>query len=219
VSDATPDARISVFLLDDHAVVRAGLRAVLEAGEDIDVVGEAGTVAEAVEGITLTRPDVAVLDGRLPDGSGVEVCRQVRLVSPQTRTIMLTSYDDDEALVASVLAGASGYLLKEIGTTDIVASVRAVHAGRSLLDAAEVEAVRRRLEDPLAADPRLADLTPQERRVLGLLSEGWTNRQIGAELHLAEKTVKNYVSSLLAKLGLSSRTQAALFTTARPDRG
>lgn len=208
-----------MFLLDDHAVVRAGLRAVLEAGEDIDVVGEAGTVAEAVEGITLTRPDVAVLDGRLPDGSGVEVCRQVRLVSPQTRTIMLTSYDDDEALVASVLAGASGYLLKEIGTTDIVASVRAVHAGRSLLDAAEVEAVRRRLEDPLAADPRLADLTPQERRVLGLLSEGWTNRQIGAELHLAEKTVKNYVSSLLAKLGFSSRTQAALFTTARPDRG
>jgi two-component system, NarL family, response regulator DevR len=210
-------SQISVFLLDDHAVVRAGLRAVLEAGDDIDVVGEAGTVAEAIEGITLTRPDVAVLDGRLPDGSGVDVCRQVRLVSPDTRTIMLTSYDDDEALVASVLAGASGYLLKEIGTTDIVASVRAVHAGQSLLDPVEVEAVRRRLEDPLAADPRLADLTPQERRVLGLLSEGWTNRQIGSELHLAEKTVKNYVSSLLAKLGLSSRTQAALFTTARRE--
>lgn len=219
VDETTRDTRTSVFLLDDHAVVRAGLRAVLEAGEDIDVVGEAGTVAEAVEGITRTRPDVAVLDGRLPDGSGVEVCRQVRLVSPGTRTIMLTSYDDDEALVASVLAGASGYLLKEIGTTDIVASVRAVHAGRSLLDPAEVEAVRRRLEDPLAADPRLVDLTPQERRVLGLLSEGWTNRRIGSELHLAEKTVKNYVSSLLAKLGLSSRTQAALFTTARPEKG
>jgi two-component system, NarL family, response regulator DevR len=210
--------KISVFLLDDHAVVRAGLRAVLEADADIDVVGEAGTVAEAVEGITLTRPDVAVLDGRLPDGSGVEVCRQVRLVSPQTRTIMLTSYDDDEAMLASVLAGASGYLLKEIGTTDIVASVRAVHAGGTLLDPAEVDQVRARLEDPLAADPRLADLTPQERRVLGLLGEGWTNRQIGGELHLAEKTVKNYVSSLLAKLGLSSRTQAALFTTTRPER-
>ena len=211
---------IRVFLLDDHAVVRAGLRAVLEVGEDIDVVGEAGTVAEAVEGIALTRPDVAVLDGRLPDGSGIEVCRQVRLVSGGTRTIMLTSYDDDEALVAAVLAGASGYLLKEIGTTDIVASVRAVHAGESLLDPDEVEQVRRRLEDPLAADPRLAELTPQERRVLGLLSEGWTNRQIGAELTLAEKTVKNYVSSLLAKLGLSSRTQAALFTTSldRPGR-
>lgn len=230
VSDLTPAAdttdgetyggapRISVFLLDDHAVVRAGLRAVLEAGADIDVVGEAGTVADAVEGIQLTGPDVAVLDGRLPDGSGVEVCRHVRMVSPQTRVIMLTSYDDDEALLSSVLAGASGYLLKEIGTMDIVASVRAVHAGQSLLDPAEVETVRRRLEDPLAADPRLADLTPQERRVLGLLSEGWTNRQIGTELHLAEKTVKNYVSSLLAKLGLSSRTQAALFTTARPER-
>jgi len=210
--------KIKVFLLDDHAVVRAGLRAVLEADEDIDVVGEAGTVAEAVEGITLTRPDVAVLDGRLPDGSGVEVCRQVRVVSPETRTIMLTSYDDDEAMLASVLAGASGYLLKEIGTTDIVASVRLVHAGGSLLDPGEVEQVRQRLEDPLAADPRLADLTPQERRVLGLLGEGWTNRQIGAELHLAEKTVKNYVSSLLAKLGLSSRTQAALFTTTRPEK-
>ncbi|MEZ0164373.1 response regulator [Kineococcus sp. LSe6-4] len=209
---------IEVFLLDDHAVVRAGLRAVLEADPGLRVVGEAGTVAEAVEGITLTRPDVAILDGRLPDGSGVEVCRQARLVSPGTRTLILTSYDDDEALLAAVLAGAGGYLLKEIGTTDLVGSVRTVHGGGSLLDPAAVEAVRRRLEDPLAADPRLAGLTPQERRVLKLLSEGRTNRQIGRELHLAEKTVKNYVSNVLAKLGLRSRTQAALFTTA-PSRG
>ncbi|WP_432561656.1 response regulator [Kineococcus sp. SYSU DK003] len=207
--------RIRVFLLDDHAVVRAGLRAVLEAGDDVEVVGEAATVADALEGITLTRPDVAVLDGRLPDGSGIDVCRQVALLSPGTRTIVLTSYDDDEALMASVLAGAAGYLLKEIGTTDLVGSVRAVHEGRTLLDPAAVEQVRRRLEDPLAADRRLAELTPQERRVLRLLSEGRTNRQIGAELHLAEKTVKNYVSNVLAKLGLASRTQAALFTTAR----
>ncbi|MEZ0492862.1 response regulator [Kineococcus sp. TBRC 1896] len=205
---------VRVFLLDDHAVVRAGLRAVLEADPGLEVVGEAGTVAAAVEGITRTRPDVAVLDGRLPDGSGIDVCRRVHLLSPGTRTLVLTSYDDDEALLAAALAGASGYLLKEIGTTDLVGSVRAVHAGASLLDPAVVEAVRRRVEDPLAADPRLAGLTPQERRVLKLLSEGWTNRRIGAELHLAEKTVKNYVSNVLAKLQLSSRTQAALFTTA-----
>ncbi|WP_432546021.1 response regulator [Kineococcus sp. SYSU DK004] len=208
---------VRVFLTDDHAVVRAGLRAVLESG-GLQVVGEAGSVAEAVAGITMTRPDVAVLDGRLPDGSGVDVCRQVRVVSPATRTLVLTSYDDDEALLASVLAGASGYLLKEIRTTDLVASVRAVAAGESLLDPRAVEEVRRRLQDPLAADPRLAELTGQERRVLAALSEGLTNREIGRELHLAEKTVKNYVSSVLAKLGLASRTQAALFTTAhRPS--
>ncbi|WP_432545099.1 response regulator [Kineococcus sp. SYSU DK002] len=202
---------VRVFLLDDHAVVRAGLRAVLESDPEIEVVGEAGTVAEAVEGITLTRPDVAVLDGRLPDGSGVEVCRQARRLSPGTRSILLTSYDDDEAFLSAVVAGAAGYLLKEIGTGDLVGSVRAVHAGGSLLDPQAVEAVRRRLEDPLAADPRLAELTPQERRVLRLLGQGCTNRQIGRELHLAEKTVKNYVSNLLAKLGLSSRTQAAIY--------
>ncbi|GAA0303043.1 response regulator transcription factor [Kineococcus aurantiacus] len=202
---------IRVFLLDDHAVVRAGLRAVLESDPGIEVVGEAGTVAEALAGITLTRPDVAVLDGRLPDGSGTEVCRQAQLVSPGTRSILLTSYDDDQAFWAAVVAGAAGYLLKEIGTTDLVGSVRTVHAGGSLLDPAAVEAVRRRLQDPLAADPRLADLTPQERRVLSLVSRGCTNRQIGREMHLAEKTVKNHVSSLLAKLGLSSRTQAAVF--------
>jgi two-component system response regulator DevR len=206
---------IRVFLLDDHAVVRAGLRAVLEAGEGVEVVGEAGTVVEAVEGITLLRPDVAVLDGRLPDGSGVDVCRQARLVSPHTRTIILTSYDDDQALMAAVLAGASGYLLKEIGTMDLVASIRTVSAGGSLLDADAVEQVRRRLQDPLAADPRLAGLTAQERRVLALLSEGRTNREIGDLLHLAEKTVKNYVSNVLAKLGMRSRTQAALYTTER----
>jgi len=210
------NSTIRVFLLDDHAVVRAGLRAVLEAADDMEVVGEAGTVADAIHGITLTRPDIAVLDGRLPDGTGIEVCRQVRMVAPATRSLILTSYGGDEALMAAILAGAWGYLLKEIGTTDLLGSVRFVRAGGSLLDPLEVDAVRRRLEDPLAADPRLAELTPQERRVLRLVSAGWTNRQIGRELHLAEKTVKNYVSNVLAKLGFSSRTQAALFTTARP---
>ncbi|GAA4983944.1 response regulator transcription factor [Kineococcus glutinatus] len=210
---------ITLYLVDDHAVVRAGLRAVFEAAAGFTVVGEAGTVAEALAGLTLLRPDVAVVDGRLPDGSGVDVCRHAHAHCPGTRTLVLTSYDDDEALLASVLAGAAGYLLKQIRGTDLVEAVRTVAAGGSLVDEAAVAQVRRRLRDPLAQDPRLADLSPQERRVLSLVADGLTNRQIGAQLHLAEKTVKNYVSKVLAKLGLSSRTQAAVFTTSLSGRG
>ncbi|WP_432492611.1 response regulator [Kineococcus gypseus] len=203
---------IDVFLADDHAVVRAGLRSLLEADGDVRVVGEAGTAAEAVAGITVLQPDVAVLDGRLPDGSGAEVCRQARMVSPRTRCVILTSYDDDEALLTSVLAGAAGYLLKQIRVDELKRSIRAVAAGGTLLDERAVAQVRRRLQDPLAADPRLAQLTAQERRVLTFVSQGLTNRQIAGELHLAEKTVKNYITTVLAKLGLHSRTQAALLT-------
>ncbi|MFB9375887.1 response regulator [Kineococcus gynurae] len=209
----------SVVLVDDHAVVRAGLRAVLESDPGIRVVAEAATVAEALAALARTRPDVAILDGRLPDGSGIEVCRRLRTASPATRAIILTSYDDDQALLAAVLAGAAGYLLKEIGTTDLVDSVRRVHAGESLLDPAAVETVRRRLADPVAADPRFDALTAQERRVLALLGNGSSNRQIGREMDLAEKTVKNYVSSVLAKLHLQSRTQAALLLRDAGDGG
>ncbi|MEJ5868578.1 response regulator transcription factor [Pseudokineococcus sp. 5B2Z-1] len=199
-----------VVVVDDHAVVRAGLRALLDSAGDLHVVAEAGTVADAVREITVSRPDVALVDARLPDGSGVEVCRTVRSTSPGTRCLVLTSYDDDRALLASVLAGAAGYLLKEIGTADLLGAVRHVHRGGDLVDVERVAEVRRRLEDPLAADERLADLTRQQRRVLQLLAEGRTNRQIATSMGLAEKTVKNYVSHLLVRLGVSSRTQAAL---------
>ncbi|GAA2024833.1 response regulator transcription factor [Pseudokineococcus marinus] len=199
-----------VVVVDDHAVVRAGLRALLESAGDLHVVAEAGTVADAVREITVSRPDVVLVDARLPDGSGVEVCRTVRSTSPGTRCLVLTSYDDDRALLAAVLAGAAGYLLKEIGTADLLGAVRHVHRGGDLVDAERVAEVRRRLEDPLAADERLADLTRQQRRVLQLLAEGRTNRQIATSMGLAEKTVKNYVSHLLVRLGVSSRTQAAL---------
>lgn len=199
-----------VFLVDDHAVVRAGLRALVESADDLVVAGEAGTAAEAVRGITLARPDVALLDVRLPDGSGVDVCRQVGATSPGTRCLLLTSYDDDQVLLAAVQAGAVGLLLKEVGAGDILGAVRHVHGGGSLLDPVAVAQVRRRLQDPLAGDERLRGLTAQERRVLGLVGEGRTNREIAGELHLAEKTVKNYVSHLFVKLGVTSRTQAAL---------
>lgn len=199
-----------VVVVDDHAVVRAGLRALLQSTGDLHVVGEAGTVADGVREITLARPDVALVDARLPDGSGVEVCRTVGSTSPGTRCLVLTSYDDDRALLAAVLAGAAGYLLKEIGAADLLGAVRSVHRGGDLVDAARVAEVQRHLEDPLAADERLADLTPQQRRVLQLLAEGRTNRQIASAMGLAEKTVKNYVSHLLVRLGVSSRTQAAL---------
>jgi len=211
----TPAGTIRVFLVDDHAVVRAGLRSLMESAEDMVVVGEAGTAAEAVREITITRPDVALLDGRLPDGSGVDVCRHVRATSPGTACLMLTSYDDDQALLGAVVAGAAGYLLKEVGTGDLLGAVRHVAAGGTLLDEDAVEDVRRRLRDPLADDERLGRLTGQERRVLHLLGEGRTNRQIGAELDIAEKTVKNYVSHLLVKLDVTSRTQAALLVAER----
>jgi two-component system, NarL family, response regulator DevR len=206
---AAPTVR--VFLLDDHEIVRRGVRELLDAEDDLEVVGEAGTAEQALARIPPTRPHVAILDVRLPDGNGVEVCREVRSRHPDVACIMLTSFSDDEALLQAIVAGASGYLLKQLRGTDIVDAVRRVARGESLLDTAvarrAAEALRREPEE----DERLARLTPQERRILTLISKGFTNRQIADEIHLAEKTVKNYVSNLLSKLGMERRTQAAVF--------
>ena len=205
---------IRVFLLDDHEVVRRGVRELLEAEADITVVGEADTAETALARVPATRPDVALLDVRLPDGDGVDVCREIRSQNPAIACIMLTSFSDDEALFQAILAGASGYLLKQIRGTDIVDAVRRVAAGQSLLDPAVTTRVLERLRNPPEEeDERLARLTPQERRILMLIADGLTNRQIANEIHLAEKTVKNYVSNLLAKLGMERRTQAAVFAT------
>ncbi|MFD8750584.1 response regulator [Kitasatospora sp. NPDC059577] len=206
------NGRIRVFLLDDHEVVRRGVHDLLSVEDDIEVVGEAGTAAEAITRITAVHPDVAVLDVRLPDGNGVEVCREVRSRLPEIKCLMLTSFSDDEALFDSIMAGASGYVLKAIRGTDLITAVRDVAAGRSLLDPVATSRVLARLRDGgEKEDERLSQLTKQERRILDLIGEGMTNRQIGNELHLAEKTVKNYVSSLLAKMGMERRTQAAAF--------
>jgi DNA-binding NarL/FixJ family response regulator len=210
---ATP---IRVFLLDDHEIARRGIRELLEAEGDIEVVGEASTADEATRGIAALRPDVAILDARLPDGSGIDVCRAVRSQDPTIRALILTSYDDDEALFAAIMAGAAGYVLKQVRGNDLVVTVRHVAAGQSTLDPGVTETVLERLRSGPPSDPAVARLTGQERRILTLIGEGLTNRQIAQQLGLAEKTVKNYVSSLLAKLGLGSRTQAALFAT-RPD--
>ena len=209
-AEATPGRPIRVFLLDDHEVVRRGLRDLLEAG-DIEVVGESGLAAEATRRIPALRPDVAVLDARLPDGSGIDVCRDVRSVDPTIACLILTSFDDDEALFAAIMAGAAGYVLKQIRGTELVDAVRRVAAGQSLLDPAVTARVLDRLREGPASDPLLASLTEQERRILALIAEGLTNRQIAERMFLAEKTVKNYVSSLLAKLGMERRTQAAVF--------
>ncbi|TWE18543.1 response regulator [Kitasatospora atroaurantiaca] len=204
--------QIRVFLLDDHEVVRRGVHDLLSMDGDIEVVGEAGTAAEALARIPAVNPDVAVLDVRLPDGNGVEVCREVRSLRPEIKCLMLTSFSDDEALFDAIMAGASGYVLKAIRGTDLLSAVRDVAAGRSLLDPVATSRVLERLRDGgEKEDERLARLTKQERRILDLIGEGMTNRQIGNELHLAEKTVKNYVSSLLAKMGMERRTQAAAY--------
>jgi DNA-binding NarL/FixJ family response regulator len=202
---------IRVFLLDDHQIVREGVRSLLEGVEDLEVVGEGGTAAEALARIPATHPDVAVLDVQLPDGNGVEVCREIRSDHPGTQCLMLTSFADDEALFEAILAGASGYLLKQVRGTDIIDAVRRAAAGESLLDPATTQRVLERMRAPKEEDERLAGLTGQERRILGLIAEGLTNRQIAERMFLAEKTVKNYVSNLLAKLGMQRRTQAAVF--------
>ena len=207
------DNAIRVYLLDDHEVVRRGLRELLESEGDIVIVGESGLAAEAAARIPALRPHVAILDGRLPDGSGVDVCRQVRSVDPSIRALILTSYDDDEALFAAILAGASGYVLKQITGNDLVDTVRRVAAGQSLIDPSLTARVLDRLRGGEPDAPELHGLTEREREILGLIAEGLTNRQIGTRLFLAEKTVKNYVSSLLAKLGLERRTQAAVLAT------
>ncbi len=207
-----------MFLLDDHEVVRRGLRDMLVVEEDLEVVGEAGTAAEALARIPVVSPDVAVLDVRLPDGNGVEVCREVRSRDAHVRCLMLTSYSNDEALFDSVMAGASGYVLKEIRGTELLTAVRDVAAGRSLLAPEATHRVLRRLRDGdrrARGGARPEALTEQEQRILDLIGEGLTNRAIGERLHLAEKTVKNYVSSLLAKLGMERRSQAAAWVARR----
>ncbi|WP_190192933.1 response regulator [Streptomyces minutiscleroticus] len=205
--------RITVFLLDDHEVVRRGVHELLAGEDDIEVVGEAGTAADALARIPAARPDVAVLDVRLPDGSGVEVCREIRSRDEGVNCLMLTSYADDEALFDAIMAGASGYVLKAIRGDELLSAVRDVAAGRSLLDPVATARVLERLRGGGAprTDERLARLTEQEHRILDLIGEGLTNRAIGERLHLAEKTIKNYVSSLLAKLGMERRSQAAAF--------
>ncbi|HEX4430041.1 MAG TPA: response regulator transcription factor [Frankiaceae bacterium] len=201
---------VTVFLVDDHEVVRQGLRTLLEES-GLTVVGEASTAAEAVPRVLATRPKVAVLDVQLPDGTGIDVCREIRSRLPETACLMLTSFDDDEALFAAIMAGAAGYLLKQIRGLQLVEAVQRVSKGESLLDPKVTTRVLERLRSGPKQDPRLASLTDQERRILDLIAEGLTNRQIGTRLGLAEKTVKNYVSSLLAKIGMRSRTQAALY--------
>jgi two-component system response regulator DevR len=205
---------IRVFLLDDHEVVRRGLVALLEATGEIEVIGESGSAQEAARRIPAFRPDVAVLDARLPDGSGIDVCREIRSADPEIKALILTSYQDDEALFSAIMAGAAGYVLKQIRGTDLVDAIRRVAAGQSLLDPAVTQQVLERIRHGGDEQPEeLKALTAQERRILELIAEGMTNRQIGEELYLAEKTVKNYVSSLLAKLGLERRTQAAILAT------
>jgi two-component system response regulator DevR len=210
---------IRVYLLDDHVVVRRGLRAVLEVEDDLEIVGESGTVAEAVPQILELVPDVAVLDRRLPDGTGIEVCRQVRSADPRIRALILAGDDDDgDAQVDAALAGAGGYVLKHVDTPELVDGIRAVRLGRSLIDpTVAMRAVARMRDDD--APQALSRLTDGESRVLDLIAEGLTNRQIGERLHLAEKTVKNQVTGLLAKLGVQRRTQAAVMASKRNRDG
>ncbi|HYJ68839.1 MAG TPA: response regulator transcription factor [Nocardioidaceae bacterium] len=207
------DTKIKVYLLDDHEVVREGIRALLESKPEFEVVGESGLAEEARRRIPALRPDVAVLDARLPDGSGIDVCRDVRSVDSSIKALILTSYNDDEALFTSIMAGAAGYILKEVGGGALVDAVRRVAAGQSLLDPAVTERVLERLRKGDEQPEELRRLSEQELNVLKLIAEGMTNRQIGEHLHLAEKTVKNYVSSMLSKLGLERRTQAAILAT------
>ncbi|EGD41810.1 response regulator [Nocardioides sp. WG-D5] len=204
---------IRVFLLDDHEVIRRGIKDLLEDEDDIVVVGESGLAEEARRRIPALRPHVAILDGRLPDGSGIDVCRDVRSVDPSIAALILTSFDDDDALFSAIMAGAAGYLLKQIRSADLVETVRQVAAGKSMLDPAVTAQVLERIRSGPKTNSVFENLTNHERRILELIGEGLTNRQIGKEMHLAEKTVKNYVSSLLAKLGLESRTQAAILVT------
>ena len=209
---------IRVFVLDDHELVRTGLRTLIETEDDLEVVGEAGTAAEGLRLIRQIQPDVAVLDVRLPDGSGIEVCREVQSELPGVHCLMLTSYSDDDALFSSIMAGASGYVLKEIGGGDLLGDIRRVSRGMSLLDPVLTQELWDRLRKDQEAESRLTVLTPQERRVLELIAQGQSNRQIAEALFLAEATVKNYVSSLLSKLGMGRRTEAAVYAAVLAER-
>jgi DNA-binding NarL/FixJ family response regulator len=205
--------RITVFLLDDHEVVRRGVRELLEAEGDIEVIGEASTQAQAVGRVHALDPDVAVLDVRLEEGNGIEACREIRSLHPRTVCLMLTSFSDDEALIQTIMAGAAGYVLKQIRSPDLVAAVRTVASGQSLLDPRVTAQVLERLRRGPEEDERIARLSPQERQVLELLAEGLTNRQIADRMYLAEKTVKNYVTSVLSKMQMTRRTEAAVYAT------
>jgi two-component system response regulator DevR len=205
-----PSGTIRIFLLDDHEVVRRGIADLLASVAGFEIVGEAGTAGEARNRILAIRPDVAILDARLPDGSGIDVCRDIRSALPGTYCLILTSYDDEDAVLASVLAGASGYVLKEVRGSGLIDAIRQVAIGRSLIAQGIIDKVMTRVREGTASDNRLAALTEREREVLDLIADGLTNRQIGERLFIAEKTVKNYVSSLLAKLGMQRRTQAAV---------
>jgi two-component system response regulator DevR len=207
-----------VFLLDDHEVVRRGLREMFDAEDDLSVVGEAATAEEAMARVPAARPDVAVLDVRLPDGDGVEVCRDLRSALPDLKCLMLTSFADDEALFSAILAGASGYVLKQVKGADLISAVRRVASGGSLLDPALTRQVMDRLRGEKVEDERLARLTGQERNILELIADGKTNRQIADDLFLAEKTVKNYVSNLLSKMGFARRTEAAVYAARLAER-
>ena len=207
---------ISVFLVDDHEVVRRGIEAFLSSTEDIAVVGEAASVAQAIGRIGAVTPDVVLLDVRLPDGSGIDVCRELSSTLPAVRCVILTAFNDDEAILAAVLAGAAGYIRKDVAGDILIGGIRTVAAGRSLLDPGLVARVTRNLHDAQAGDRRLAGLSSRERDVLTLIADGLSNREIAIRLSLAEKTVKNYVSSVLAKLGLHSRTQAAVMRAVAP---
>lgn len=210
--------RMKVFLVDDYEVVRSGMRRLLETDDTLEVVGEAGTVEEALRLAPTLLPDVAVLDLQLPDGDGIELCRELRSRMPAMRCLMLTGFADDEALFAAILAGASGYVLKQISARELVSAVRRAGAGESLLELSLTAEVRERLREGPKRDERLGRLSAQERRVLDLVAEGLTNRQIGEGLHLAEKTVKNYVSKMLAKLGMAHRSEAAAFAARLSER-
>ncbi len=207
---------IRVFLLDDHEVVRRGIAAALEAEEDMTVVGEASSAADALAEVRRCEPDVAVLDVRLEDGNGIDVCREITSEFDNVRSLILTSFDSDRAIVDAGLAGAAGFVLKQIRSNELMDAIRQVAAGRQLLDSAEVRLAMRRLRE--SEEGRLYELTPQERRIFDFIGEGHTNRQIAQEMYLAEKTVKNYVSNLLAKLGMSRRTEAAALAARLEER-
>ena len=208
-----------MFLVDDHEIVRRGVRELLDSTDDISVIGEAGTVVDALFLIPQNLPDILVLDVRLPDGSGIEVCREIRSEHPEVRCLMLTAFEEDDALLNAVLAGADGFVLKKIQGNELVEAVRAIAGGRSLLDATNLDSARGRLRSRGDnADARLQYLTPQELRILECLADGLTNRQIADKMFLAEKTVKNYVSSLLSKMGVSRRTEAAVFAARKQVR-
>jgi DNA-binding NarL/FixJ family response regulator len=209
---------IRIFVLDDHELVRTGLQTLLECEEDMEVVGQAATAQQGLEQIAELQPDVAILDVRLPDGSGIEVCREIRSTYPQIACLMLTSYADDEALFSAIMAGAAGYVLKEIGGSDLIGDIRRVSQGASLIDSTLSKEIFDRLRQTQKTEARLSSLSAQERRVLDLIAQGRSNRQIAEEIFLAEKTVKNYVSSLLSKLGMQRRTEAGVYAAILAER-